>query len=77
MRKEQYWKDPHRVKGFASKAVDKRLEDLLKNYSSPSHVRILDLGCAGGRNTIFLAEQGFDLWAVDFSGPMVTIQKAN
>ena len=28
---------------------------------------VLDLGCAGGRNTVLLAERGFDVWAVDAS----------
>jgi SAM-dependent methyltransferase len=34
-------------------------------------VRVLDLGCAGGRNAVFLAQRGFDVRAVDSSDAMV------
>src|SRR5690606_29392878 len=33
--------------------------------------RVLDLGCAGGRNTVLLVERGFDVWAIDASPAMV------
>ena len=29
--------------------------------------RILDLGCGGGRHSIFLASEGFDTWSCDLS----------
>lgn len=32
-----------------------------------SRIRILDLGCGGGNHTAFLAKEGFDYYAVDYS----------
>ncbi|MDZ7799647.1 MAG: class I SAM-dependent methyltransferase [Trueperaceae bacterium] len=37
---------------------------------APRSTRVLDLGCAGGRNAVWLAEHGFDLHAVDASDAM-------
>lgn len=31
------------------------------------HRRVVDLGCGTGANVVFLSEQGFDAWGVDFS----------
>ncbi len=45
--------------------------ELIGEYPDPSRVRVLDLGCAGGRNTVVLAERGFDLEALDASTAMV------
>jgi SAM-dependent methyltransferase len=45
--------------------------ELIGDYPDPSRVRVLDLGCAGGRNTVVLAERGFDLVARDASPAMV------
>ncbi|MEJ2721183.1 MAG: class I SAM-dependent methyltransferase, partial [bacterium] len=33
--------------------------------------RVLDIGCAGGRNTELLASKGFDVFAIDLSRAMV------
>ena len=44
---------------------------LLREYSEPSKTRVLDIGCAGGRNAVPLARAGFDLTAVDASPAMV------
>jgi ubiquinone/menaquinone biosynthesis C-methylase UbiE len=37
----------------------------------PRGARILDLGCGSGRDSLYLAEQGFDVWGVDISEPAV------
>jgi SAM-dependent methyltransferase len=39
-----------------------------------THPRAVDLGCGTGANTVFLAEQGFDVVGVDFSS--VALEKA-
>jgi len=66
-----FWEDPEVVERFASRAPDQRLLALAGDYDDPSAVRVLDIGCAGGRNTVFLAEAGFDVHALDSSTAMV------
>lgn len=48
-----------------------RLTRLLPEYREPSAVRVLDVGCAAGRNAVLLAEKGFDIRALDASSAMV------
>lgn len=68
---ESFWERPEVVEQFASRAPDHRLLRLVEEYARPEATRVLDLGCAGGRNTLLLAERGFDVWAVDASRAMV------
>lgn len=68
---DEFWEQPEVVEQFAARAPDHRLLAIVPEYARPAEVRVLDLGCAGGRNTVLLAERGFDVWAVDASGPMV------
>ncbi len=69
--REEFWEDPERVEEFAGRPPDRRLLELLDAYADPASVRVLDLGCAGGRNTVVLAERGFDFQAIDASAAMV------
>ena len=66
-----FWEDPERVGWFADRDPDHRLAELAEEYDDPSATRVLDLGCAGGRNTELLAEHGFDVWALDAAEAMV------
>lgn len=66
-----FWDQPENVERFANRPPDKRLEVLLNEYKDPAGTRVLDLGCAGGRNTMLLAERGFDAYAIDASSAMV------
>jgi len=66
-----FWESPEAVKRFANRDPDVRLLGLLDEYVEPGRVRIVDLGCAAGRNTVVLAERGFDVLAVDTSVAMV------
>jgi SAM-dependent methyltransferase len=68
---DDYWESPERVARFAARAPDHRLVELVAEYEEPGAVRVLDLGCAGGRNAIFLAERGFDVAALDAARAMV------
>jgi SAM-dependent methyltransferase len=72
MTPEEFWEHPDQVERFASREPDKRLVELIDSYESPPLVRVLDLGCAGGRNTDLLAVRGFDVHAVDSSQAMVS-----
>lgn len=65
------WNDPERVARFAERDADHRLSALLPTYEDPAAVAVLDLGCAGGRNTALLAEAGFDVYALDAAAAMV------
>jgi SAM-dependent methyltransferase len=47
-----------------------RLTELLPEYREPGAVRVLDLGCAAGRNAVLLAGKGFDVEALDASSAM-------
>ncbi|MGD2216581.1 MAG: class I SAM-dependent methyltransferase [Gemmatimonadales bacterium] len=66
-----FWEDPDRVEEFADREPDRRLLELLDRFEEPGATRVLDLGCAGGRNTVVLAERGFDVQAIDSSSSMV------
>ncbi len=66
-----FWEAPERVERFAGREADHRLTELVDRYEEPSSVRVLDLGCAGGRNAAFLADRGFDVRALDASEAMV------
>ena len=66
-----FWEDPELVDRFAGREPDVRLREILDREDDPAGLRVLDLGCAGGRNAVPLAERGCDLWALDGSRAMV------
>ncbi len=66
-----FWERPDIVARFAERPPDHRLAKLVEEYAVPSQVTVLDLGCAGGRNAVFLAQRGFDLIALDGARAMV------
>jgi SAM-dependent methyltransferase len=66
-----FWDSAENVERFAAREPDVRLAGLLQEYRDPSRTRILDLGCAGGRNAVLLAGKGFDVAALDASATMV------
>lgn len=68
---DPHWEKPDVVRKFAERDPDHRLKELIHDYPRPEEVRILDAGCAGGRNAVFLAERGFDVHAFDGSEAMV------
>lgn len=71
-----YWEQADVVERFAAREPDRRLVGLLAEYQRPWSTRVLDLGCAGGRNTVYLVERGFDVWAVDAAHAMVQRTRA-
>lgn len=68
---ESFWERPEILERFAASDRDEDLAKLAETYDVPAKTRALDLGCAGGRNTEFLAAAGFDVWALDSSPVMV------
>ena len=66
-----FWESPENVERFAAREPDVRLAELIREYKEPSATKVLDLGCAAGRNAVLLAQNGFDIIAVDASAAMV------
>ena len=71
MEDDEFWERPEIVARFGDREPDHRLLALVYELGDPASVRVLDLGCAGGRNAALLAARGFDLHAVDGSMAMV------
>lgn len=70
------WDDPDTVAFFRDRAPDHRLVALVEDGSLRTGSRVLDLGCAGGRNAGYLTELGFDVLAVDASAAMVATTRS-
>lgn len=66
-----FWERPEQVEKFSAREPDHRLLARLDTWDDPASVSVLDLGCAGGRNTELLARKGFDVRALDASAAMV------
>ena len=66
-----FWESAEIVERFAAREPDVRLMALLAENAEPPKTRVLDIGCAGGRNAVPLARAGYDLTAVDASPAMV------
>jgi SAM-dependent methyltransferase len=66
-----FWERADVVGRFAAREPDLRLAALAATFATPARTRTLDLGCAAGRNTLFLAARGFQVLAVDASEAMV------
>jgi SAM-dependent methyltransferase len=71
MNPNDFWEQADQVTRFAQRESDRRLLQLLSGFPQPSQIRVLDIGCAAGRNTVVLAERGFDFYAADTSFAMV------
>ncbi len=75
------WEQPEVATRFAERPVDHRLVKLmageaefapvLSAWNPGIPIRALDVGCAGGRNTVWLAAHGADVYALDASHAMV------
>jgi SAM-dependent methyltransferase len=68
---DAFWEDPEKAEEFARKPPDHRLKALIEAEPDPRRLRALDVGCAGGRNAVFLAENGVEVVATDGSAAMV------
>ncbi|MBN1347066.1 MAG: class I SAM-dependent methyltransferase [Phycisphaerae bacterium] len=66
-----FWEDADTVKWFADLEPDDKLLALLSEHYQDRPIRVLDLGCAGGRNSEALVRRGCDVCAMDLSTAMV------
>lgn len=64
------WEHPDTVAFFRARDPDVGLVQLIESGALRRGARVLDLGCAAGRNAAFLAERGFQGVAVDASAAM-------
>lgn len=53
----------------AADVPDRRLVELIEGADPIQPGRALDLGCGGGRNTLYLARHGWDVIGIDISRP--------
>jgi 2-polyprenyl-3-methyl-5-hydroxy-6-metoxy-1,4-benzoquinol methylase len=74
-----------------AKAYDKIAEAYVREYEYGEHLalaslktfsrhlkagaNVLDVGCGGGRDSIFLSEQGFNVTGIDVSRKMISLAK--
>jgi SAM-dependent methyltransferase len=65
-----FWSDPETVARFRDRDPDIHLVAILEEERDPTSLRVLDLGCAGGRNSAELARRGVPTIALDASAPM-------
>jgi SAM-dependent methyltransferase len=66
-----FWNDADQVETFAAREPDHRLVEILQNDPDARRLRVLDVGCAGGRNTEYLARAAVDVVACDLAPAMV------
>lgn len=70
------WDDPDTVAFFRDRPPDHRLVALVEAGALPCVARVLDLGCAGGRNADYLTALEVDVLAVDASAAMIAATRA-
>jgi SAM-dependent methyltransferase len=70
-----FWEQPENVERFAAREPDHRLLAFLDGVTVTDELHALDLGCAGGRNTVLLAERGVAVWAIDSSRAMIEMTR--
>ena len=61
------WKNPSK----ARKLQDDHIVDFLKYHSFEKNLKVLDCGCADGRNSEYLINEGFEVTGVDFSQTVI------
>jgi len=67
---EKFWNDPATIKWFSEQPVPDYWIAFLKNQGKQIR-KILDLGCGAGRNTQFLFELGYNIYACDWYDGMI------
>ncbi|MBP8994125.1 MAG: class I SAM-dependent methyltransferase [Bacteroidales bacterium] len=67
---EKFWNNPENIRWFNDQPVSNYWVQFFQNNRLEIK-RVLDLGCGAGRNTQFLFEYGFDVFACDYYDGMV------
>ena len=70
------WENNYKnLKRYNNYPHDFIVSETLKHFKNGNKIKALDLGCGGGGNTKFLAEQGFLTYGVDASQTAVNLTK--
>jgi len=72
---DDYWNSAHVIDFFSNTKVKDYIKDFFGNYDSGKHLKVADLGCGAGRYTIWLAQNGYDVYACDASEGMLNKTK--
>lgn len=70
-----YWNSAHIIDSFSNAAVKDYIKDFFKNYDPINNLKVADLGCGAGRYTVWLAQNGYDVYACDDSIGMLSKTK--
>ena len=70
------WDDPDTVAFFRDRPPDHRLVAFVESGGLPCGSRVLDLGCAAGRNADYLTVLDVDVLAIDASAAMIAATRA-
>ncbi len=70
---EKYWNCWKVVEIFSTKSPSGDVVNFFSSFSHPADVKVLDLGCGGGRHAVWLARHGFDVFACDMHEQMIVV----
>lgn len=70
-----FWEKKEIVEEFSNLPVPPYWKEYFNQFVDPAKIKVLDLGCGGGRNTEMLYEMGYDLSACDLHKSMVEATK--
>ena len=73
--KEKGWEIVYKKHGDLYPKIIPRIKKYAKIFRKHKYKKILDLGCGTGRNTLFFAQEGFLVYALDASKTGVAISK--
>ncbi|MDD5417107.1 MAG: class I SAM-dependent methyltransferase [Candidatus Aenigmarchaeota archaeon] len=62
-----YKNDPQKYKYYSLLKPHEDMQKVASVFKKHKVKRVLDLGCGSGRNTIFLAKKGFDVYGIDYA----------
>ena len=67
----KFWNNKKVIREFTSYRAPEYWQKFLGKFKNTAKIRLLDLGCGGGRNSELAARMGFDVYACDLHINMV------